>query len=43
MINYIVGGIIAILILLVIRSFFKKDGGGCSGCSGCKKNCSMRK
>ncbi|NCD09250.1 MAG: FeoB-associated Cys-rich membrane protein [Negativicutes bacterium] len=43
MINYIVGGIIVVLIILAVRSFFKKDDGECSGCSGCSKNCGLRK
>lgn len=41
MINYIIGAVIATLVVLAIRAaFFKKDG-GCCGCSGCahEKEC----
>ncbi|MGE4588434.1 MAG: FeoB-associated Cys-rich membrane protein [Acidaminococcaceae bacterium] len=46
MINYVVGGIVAILVVLAIRSLLdkKKDGGGCcGGCSGCSRDCSLNK
>lgn len=36
MANYIIGGILAVLVLLAVRSLLnKKKEGGCSGCSGC--------
>ncbi len=36
MIDYIVGGVLACLLLLALRSVLKKSaGGGCAGCSGC--------
>ena len=43
MVNYVVGGVVAILIILAVRSLLKKkkEGGGCSGCSGCSKDCSL--
>lgn len=43
MVNYIVGGVVAILIILAVRSLLnkKKEGGGCGGCSGCSKDCSL--
>jgi len=43
MANYVIGGVVAILILLAVRSLLKKkkEGGGCSGCSGCSKDCSL--
>lgn len=44
MIDYIIGGVLAVLALLALRSVLKKskDGGcaGCSGCTGCGSSCS---
>ncbi len=43
MANYVVGGVVAVLVILALRSLMnkKKDGGCCGGCSGCSKNCSL--
>ena len=36
MANYIVGGLLAIAVILAARSYFgKKYSGGCGGCEGC--------
>lgn len=36
MIDYIIGGILVVLMLMALRSVFKKtENGGCAGCSGC--------
>ncbi|MFR6370354.1 MAG: FeoB-associated Cys-rich membrane protein [Phascolarctobacterium succinatutens] len=47
MATYIIGGLLVVLVVLAVRSYFgKKYRGGCNGCSGCPhaKNCnSIRK
>lgn len=45
MATYIIAGLLAVLVILAVRSYFgKKYRGGCNGCSGCPgcphaKNC----
>ena len=43
MANYVVGGVVAVLVILAVYSLLnkKKDGGCCGGCSGCSKDCSL--
>lgn len=47
MVTYIVGGVIAVAVILAARSYFgKKYGSGCGcGCSGCAhaKQCGSKK
>lgn len=46
MATYIIGGLLAVLVILAVRSYFgKKYRGGCNGCSGCPhaKNCNSIK
>lgn len=46
MATYIIAGLLTILVILAVRSYFgKKYRGGCNGCSGCPhaKNCTSIK
>lgn len=46
MATYIIAGLLTILVILAVRSYFgKKYSGGCNGCSGCPhaKNCNSIK
>lgn len=46
MATYIIGGLLVILVILAVRSYFgNKYRGGCNGCSGCPhaKNCNSIK
>lgn len=46
MATYIIAGLLAVLVILAVRSYFgKKYCGGCNGCSGCPhaKNCNSIK
>lgn len=46
MATYIIAGLLAVLVILAVRSYFgKKYSGGCNGCSGCPhaKNCTSIK
>lgn len=46
MATYIIGGLLVVLVILAVRSYFgKKYRGGCNGCSGCPhaKNCNSKK
>lgn len=46
MATYIIAGLLTILVILAVRSYFgKKYSGGCNGCSGCPhaKNCTSIK
>lgn len=46
MATYIIAGLLVVLVILAVRSYFgKRYNGGCNGCSGCPhaKNCNSIK
>lgn len=43
MINYLILGLLFLLVAVAVRSIFRNKGTGCGSCAGCSRSCSQKK